>query len=120
MSFSSLLCHSALVSRAVRTNVDGRIAETWQILGMIPCRFSNPATGTTTIVDGAAAPKIDATVFTGPELDTLIAGSDLPVRLITTDPGIAGTYELLRPIRLYCRKTSEIHHCECDCRKVQI
>lgn len=119
MSFNSLLCHSAQILQATRTNIDGRVTETWTTLGVIACRFTNPSTSTVELVKGAGAEEIDATVFAGPELYTLTSSSIKPVRLVTENPGIAGTYELVRPIRLFCRKTVEIHHCECYVRKVQ-
>jgi len=120
LSFLSLLCHLAQVQVCDRTNVDGRITETWNTRGIIPCRFTQPSSGTVTIVTGATAELVDATVFAGPELHTLVGESTMPARLITEDPGIAGTYEILRPLRLFSRKTSDIHHCECYVRKVQI
>ena len=119
MSFTALLCHTARLQICERINTGGRITETWQTLGFLSCRFTNPSTDTVTIAASASAEQVDATVFAGPELQTLIAGTDLPVRLVTTDSGIAGTYAVLRPIRVYCRKTSEVHHCECYVRKVQ-
>jgi len=57
--------------------------------------------------------RVDAVVFAGPDYLTMI-GTTRPIKLVTTDHGVSGTYVMKYPPRVYPGYDNSVHHVEFD------
>lgn len=109
-----LLCHTAAVSKNVDTIVNGRTTHVDTALGSISCLFTQPKTTLVSVVQTASIEKCDAVVFAGPDYLDLV-GTSLPIKLVSTDDGWAGTYTMRYPPRPHISAYDRtLHHVEFD------
>lgn len=118
MMFSPLLCHTADVQACFQETRDGRRTDTWTIVATIPCRFTCPTPSAAEPADSALIDTVDARVYTGPELQTILSSYHLPLRFSTENAGWTGLYELRVLPEMYAGFSSTVHHGECRVTKV--
>lgn len=107
-----LLCHTATVSKNTDTVVNGRVTHVDTPLGSVSCRFTQPKTSLIALMS-ADIERVDAVVFAGPDYLAMI-GTTRPIKLVTTDPGVSGTYVMKYPPRVYPGYDNSVHHVEFD------